>query len=77
MLGGDIAVAFFVVGGTASLVIGYLTDRVRSRVRLFAYVVWAGECGSLLTFWVTEYWQFYRPPQPTPFFDRIEGGRVY
>ena len=39
MLGGDIAVAFFVVGGTASLVIGYLTDRVQSRIRLFAYVV--------------------------------------
>eukprot|EP00937_MAST-01D_sp_MAST-1D-sp2_P002539 g2539.t1 len=59
MLGGDIAVAFFMVGGVASLGVGYLTDRpdLTSRRDLYALVVLLGEGATVLTYFVTAYWQ--------------------
>ena len=57
-LGGDIALAFFVVGGVASLLVGYLADIVNRKV-LFTTVVVFGETACLCTYWVTDYWQLF------------------
>ncbi|GKZ01454.1 hypothetical protein MPSEU_001096000 [Mayamaea pseudoterrestris] len=59
-LGGDIALAFFVLGAPASYVVGILADSNRvKRVRLFALVVGLGEGACGMTFATTKYWQLY------------------
>jgi hypothetical protein len=59
-LGGDIALAFFVVGAPAAYVVGILADSSRfQRVRLFAAVVGLGEGACALTFFTSSYWQLY------------------
>ena len=57
-LGGDIALAFFLLGAPASLVVGCLADTWH-RNRLFAMVVGIGEGACLLTYFSTTYAQLY------------------
>jgi MFS family permease len=57
-LGGDIALAFFLLGAPASLVVGCLAD-TSHRNRLFAMVVGIGEGACLLTYFSTTYSQLY------------------
>jgi MFS family permease len=57
-LGGDIALAFFLLGAPASLVVGCLAD-TSHRSRLFAMVVGIGEGACLLTYFSTTYSQLY------------------
>ena len=47
-LGGAVAVAFYIVGAPASLLVGYLADMVDRRI-LFAIVVIVGEGPCLAT----------------------------
>ena len=58
LLGGQIALGFFIIGGFISVIAGYLTD-VWNRVRLFAGVVILGELSCILTYWSTTYTQLY------------------
>ena len=64
-LGGDIALAFFVVGGIASLAIGALTDRpdLVKRRDLYVIVVVFGESACVLTAFVQAYWQLLVLPE--------------
>ena len=48
-LGGDLALAFFLLGAPASLVIGTLGD-IYSRTTLFALMIYIGEGGQWLTY---------------------------
>jgi MFS family permease len=57
-LGGDISLAFFLLGAPASMVIGCLTDS-SDRSVLFAWTVFIGEGACFLTYWVTTYPQLY------------------
>lgn len=57
-LGGDIALAFFVLGAPASFVIGCLGDSW-NRTRLFAITVGIGEGACLATYFVQSYRQLY------------------
>ena len=57
-LGGEIALALFLVGGPISLTVGYLSDKFNRR-KLYAFVVLLGEIGCLLTVLVTEYWHLF------------------
>ena len=50
-LGGYIAFGFFIVGGPAALIVGYLTDTF-SRNKLFGAVVFFGEGACMGTYWV-------------------------
>jgi MFS family permease len=50
-LGGYLQLAFFVVGSPASLIIGWLADKV-PRTRLFFITVLIGEGPCLATYWV-------------------------
>ena len=59
LLGGHIALAFFVVGAPASFVIGCWADRSHHRTRLFAATVFLGEGACLATYWVRTYPQLY------------------
>lgn len=58
-LGGDIALAFFVLGAPVSLLIGCLADVVGDRTRLFATTIFVGEGSCLATYWVDTYAQLY------------------
>lgn len=59
-LGGDIALAFFILGAPAAYVVGILADSSRiARVKLFALVVGLGEGACALTFITKSYWQLY------------------
>lgn len=59
-LGGDIALAFFVLGAPASYVVGVMADSSWiPRVRLFAAVVGLGEGACAMTFLTSNYWQLY------------------
>ena len=58
-LGGEIAVAFFLLGAPAALAVGYFADRTQCRVRLLAAVVFAGELPCLLTAFVVNYTQLF------------------
>lgn len=58
-LGGDIALAFFVLGAPASLIIGCLADTVNNRSRLYAMTIILGEGSCLLTYWIRTYTQLY------------------
>jgi hypothetical protein len=57
-LGGWLQLAFFVVGSPASLIIGWLSDKV-PRTRLFFITVLIGEGPCLATYWVKTYWQLF------------------
>lgn len=57
-LGGDIAVAFFLLGAPASLVVGCLAD-TSHRSRLLAIVVGIGEGACFLTYFSTTYTELY------------------
>lgn len=57
-LGGDIALAFFLLGAPASFVIGFLADFC-DRTQLFAATVFAGEGACMATYWTTTYGQLY------------------
>jgi predicted MFS family arabinose efflux permease len=57
-LGGDIALAFFVLGAPASFVVGSLADSF-NRPKLFAWTVGIGEGACLATYWTTTYPQLY------------------
>jgi MFS family permease len=56
MLGGNIALGFFLVGGVAALMVGYLTDTV-NRFQLFGVVVICGESACLGTYFIRTYIQ--------------------
>lgn len=59
-LGGDIALAFFVLGAPASYVVGCLADSEwLSRSALFAATVGIGEGACLLTYYVRTYGELY------------------
>jgi len=58
-LGGDIAIAFFMVGVPASFLVGCLTDVVNRRSLLFLWVILVGEGSCLSTYWVKTYQQLY------------------
>lgn len=57
-LGGEIALALFVVGGPMSLLIGLLADKL-NRVKLYASIIIFGEGGSLMMLFVKNYWQLF------------------
>ena len=57
-LGGWLQLAFFVVGSPASLIIGWLSDKM-PRTRLFFITVLIGEGPCLATYWVETYWQLF------------------
>jgi predicted MFS family arabinose efflux permease len=58
-LGGDIAIAFFVVGVPASFVVGCLADVVDKRSLLFLWVILIGEGACFCTYFVSTYGQLY------------------
>ena len=58
-LGGDIAIAFFMVGVPASFVVGCLADGMDRRSVLFLWVILIGEGACLATYFVTTYDQLY------------------
>jgi len=57
-LGGQISLGFFLVGGIAAIVVGFLTDRVNRRSLLVA-VVLVGEFSCFCTLFVTTYWGLF------------------
>lgn len=57
-LGGDISLAFFLLGAPASMVIGFLTDS-SDRSVVFAWTVFIGEGACFATYWVQNYRQLY------------------
>lgn len=57
-LGGDIALAFFLLGAPASFLVGCLADQ-SDRSILFAWTVGIGEGACLATFWTRTYTQLY------------------
>ena len=57
-LGGEIALALFIVGGPASLLVGYLADKINRR-KLYCFVILLGEFGCLMTVFVSEFWHLF------------------
>jgi len=57
-LGGEISLAFFLLGAPASIVIGYLADSSNRSV-VFAWTVFVGEGACFLTYFVNTYQQLY------------------
>lgn len=57
-LGGEISLAFFLIGAPASIVIGCLTDS-SDRSVVFAWTVFIGEGACFATYWVQTYSQLY------------------
>lgn len=57
-LGGDIALAFFILGAPASFLVGLLADQ-SDRSFLFAWTVGIGEGACFATFWTRTYLQLY------------------
>ena len=58
LLGGKIALGFFVIGGIVSVAAGFLADTV-NRIRIFSYIVILGELSCVLTYWSTTYTQLF------------------
>ena len=58
MLGGKIALGFFIVGGIVSVITGYLADSY-NRIKLFSTIVILGEMSCIMTFWSTNYIELY------------------
>lgn len=57
-LGGHIALAFYILGAPAALVVGVLADQF-NRSWLFAWTVGIGEGACFLTFFTKTYWGLY------------------
>jgi MFS family permease len=57
-LGGDISLAFFLLGAPASFLIGFLADTM-NRAKLFGWTVAIGEMACLSTYFVQTYAQLY------------------
>jgi MFS family permease len=57
-LGGNLSLAFFLLGAPASVYIGYLTDRV-NRIYLMTFVVILGATPAMLVFVLREYWHLF------------------
>jgi predicted MFS family arabinose efflux permease len=57
-LGGDIALAFFLLGAPASFLIGLLADHY-NRIYIFTATMICGEGACLLTYFITTYRQLY------------------
>jgi hypothetical protein len=57
-LGGDISLAFFLLGAPASFLVGFLADH-SDRAKVFGWVVFIGELACFLTYFVTSYEQLY------------------
>jgi hypothetical protein len=57
-LGGEISLSLFIVGAPAAVIVGFYADRV-NRKNLYTAVIFFGEVGCLLTYWVEEYWQLF------------------
>lgn len=57
-LGGDISLAFFIVGAPASYVVGLLAD-TGDRAKIFGWTVFIGEAACLLTYFAQSYTQLY------------------
>lgn len=57
-LGGDISLAFFLVGAPASFLVGLLAD-TGNRAKIFGWTVFVGEAACLLTYFVRSYAQLY------------------
>jgi MFS family permease len=58
LLGGYISAAFFAVGAPSAMLVGWYADRMSRRNLLFA-VAMIGQVPSLLTIFVTQFWQFF------------------
>ena len=58
LLGGKIAIGFFIIGGFISIVSGYLADTM-NRIYLFAMIVLIGESSCLATYWSKTYTELY------------------
>jgi len=58
-LGGDIAIAFFMVGVPASFLVGCLADVIHKRSLLFLWVILIGEGACFATYFITTYAQLY------------------
>ena len=58
LLGGKIAIGFFVIGGVISVSVGYLTDITKRVSRIFA-IVFFRELACLATYWTTTYLGLY------------------
>ncbi|KAL7500308.1 hypothetical protein ACHAWT_008251 [Skeletonema menzelii] len=58
-LGGDIAIAFFMVGVPASFLVGCLADVIQKRSLLFLWVILIGEGACFATYFITTYAQLY------------------
>ena len=57
-LGGQVAIAYFVVGGPVAVVLGLMADTVPNRLRVFGLLVLLGELPVLLMEGVTTFAQF-------------------
>ena len=57
-LGGDIALAFFLLGAPASFIIGALADHY-NRICLFTFTIIGGEGACFMTYFITTYRQLY------------------
>ena len=57
-LGGDISLAFFIVGAPASFLVGLLAD-TGNRAKIFGWTVFIGEAACFLTYFVQTYTQLY------------------
>jgi MFS family permease len=57
-LGGDISLAFFLLGAPASFLVGFLADSC-DRAKVFGWTVGIGEMACLLTYFVQTYEQMY------------------
>jgi MFS family permease len=57
-LGGDISLAFFLLGAPASFVVGMLAD-TQNRSKVFGWTVFIGEMACSLTYFVRSYNQLY------------------
>lgn len=58
-LGGDLAIAFFLVGVPASFIVGCLADVIQMRSLLFLCVILIGEGACFATYFITTYVQLY------------------
>lgn len=58
-LGGDIALAFFVLGAPVAFIVGCLADQVSNRMVLFGWTVGIGEGACLMTYFAKSYRVLY------------------
>ena len=58
IIGGDLNLAFFIVGGISTLLVGYFVDRM-DRKKLLLWVVLIGEIGCFCTIFVSTLPEFF------------------